>query len=261
MGSVSRMFPRKLLIPGEEIVLELRPHPIALALPAIALVVGTAVAAWITSSVNGVVVLVVWGAWLAMLLIYVVPKTVGWFTSIFVVSSDRVISREGFIAKRSMEIPLEQVNDVRFEQGIFDRMVGAGTLLIQSASTTGTNSFEDIRRPEDVQRTIFHQGELNQSRSRHRAPPAETPAPSRPDPVAPGAPPASPSVTTELERLADLRVRGVLTEAGVPGAEGSHPRSGLTRRRAEAGGVTPGRGPCDHRDDDRPDRPRLLLGA
>ncbi|MEZ0233668.1 MAG: PH domain-containing protein [Actinomycetota bacterium] len=207
------MFPRKLLIPGEEVVLELRPHPVALAAPAIALVVGTAVASWIATKTDGVVVWVVWAAWLALMLGYVVPKVVGWWTSIFVISTDRVISREGFIAKRSMEIPLEQVNDVRFEQGIFDRIVGAGTLLIQSASTTGTNSFDHIRHPEDVQRTIFHQGELNQHRSAHRSVPAPTPAagaPARPDGST--APPASPSVTTELERLADLRARGVLTE-------------------------------------------------
>jgi uncharacterized membrane protein YdbT with pleckstrin-like domain len=207
------MFPRKLLIPGEEVVLELRPHPVALAAPAIALVVGTAVASWIATKTDGVVVWIVWAAWLALMLGYVVPKVVGWWTSIFVISTDRVISREGFIAKRSMEIPLEQVNDVRFEQGIFDRIVGAGTLLIQSASTTGTNSFDHIRHPEDVQRTIFHQGELNQHRSAHRSAPAPAPAagaPARPDGSA--APPASPSVTTELERLADLRARGVLTE-------------------------------------------------
>jgi uncharacterized membrane protein YdbT with pleckstrin-like domain len=138
---------------------------------------------------------------------FVVPRFVAWFTSIFVVSTDRVISREGFIAKRSMEIPLEQVNDVRFEQGIFDRLVGAGTLLIQSASTTGTNRFEDIRHPEDVQRTIFHQGELNQARGAHRGAPSPADAPVRPD-----GPPASPSVTTELERLADLHARGVLND-------------------------------------------------
>jgi uncharacterized membrane protein YdbT with pleckstrin-like domain len=200
------MFPRKLLIPGEEVVLELRPHPVALALPAVVLIVATAAGAWVAMSFDGVVVWIVWAAWLAAMLGFVVPRFVAWFTSIFVVSTDRVISREGFIAKRSMEIPLEQVNDVRFEQGIFDRLVGAGTLLIQSASTTGTNRFEDIRHPEDVQRTIFHQGELNQHRGPHRmAPPAD--APSRPD-----EPPASPSVTTELERLADLHARGVLND-------------------------------------------------
>jgi uncharacterized membrane protein YdbT with pleckstrin-like domain len=208
------MFPRKLLIPGEEVVLELRPHPVALAAPALAALVGTGAAVWVLNRFDGVVVWVVWAAWLALMLGFVVPKVVAWWTSIFVVSSDRVISREGFIAKRSMEIPLEQVNDVRFEQGIFDRIVGAGTLLIQSASTTGTNSFEDIRHPEDVQRTIFHQGELNQQRSNQRtAPDPGSSAPARPDAAAGGSPPLSPSVTTELERLADLRARGVLTEA------------------------------------------------
>jgi membrane protein YdbS with pleckstrin-like domain len=207
------MFPRKLLIPGEEVVLELRPHPVALAAPALALVVGTGAAVWVLNRFDGVTVWVVWAAWLALMLGFVVPKLVAWWTSIFVVSSDRVISREGFIAKRSMEIPLEQVNDVRFEQGIFDRIVGAGTLLIQSASTSGTNSFEDIRHPEDVQRTIFHQGELNQQRTGQRSvPDPVTPAPARPDAAAGGTPPLSPSVTTELERLAELRARGVLTE-------------------------------------------------
>ncbi|HEY7763008.1 MAG TPA: hypothetical protein VIC52_08340, partial [Actinomycetota bacterium] len=103
------MFPRKLLIPGEEVVLELRPHPVALAMPAAVLVVATAAAAWIATKVDGVVVWIVWAAWLAAVLGFVVPRFVAWFTSIFVVSTDRVISREGFIAKRSMEIPLEQV--------------------------------------------------------------------------------------------------------------------------------------------------------
>jgi uncharacterized membrane protein YdbT with pleckstrin-like domain len=210
------MFPRKLLIPGEEVVLELRPHPVALGAPALAFLVGTGVATWAVAKTDGVVVWVVWAAWLALMLGYVVPKLVAWFTSIFVISTDRVISREGFIAKRSMEIPLEQVNDVRFEQGIFDRLVGAGTLLIQSASTSGTNTFDDIRHPEDVQRTIFHQGELNQQRSAHRAQGAAQAAPPAAAPVRPdggaASPPLSPSVTTELERLADLRSRGVLTE-------------------------------------------------
>jgi uncharacterized membrane protein YdbT with pleckstrin-like domain len=208
------MFPRKLLIPGEDVVLELRPHPVALALPALALVVGSAVAIWISTKVDGVVVWIVWAGWLALILGFVLPKAIAWYTSIFVVSTDRVISREGFIAKRSMEIPLEQVNDVRFEQGIFDRIVGAGTLLIQSASTTGTNAFDHIRRPEDVQRTIFHQGELNQQRSGRRHVSSAPAAPVRPDGPAPGASPGptSPSVTTELERLAELRARGVLTE-------------------------------------------------
>jgi uncharacterized membrane protein YdbT with pleckstrin-like domain len=212
------MFPRKLLIPGEDVVVELRPHPVALAGPVLAMLVATLAEWWVAARFDGLIVWIAWAAWIALMLGFVIPKLVAWWTSIFVISTDRVISREGFIAKRSMEIPLEQVNDVRFEQGIFDRIVGAGTLLIQSASTGGTNSFDDIRRPEEVQRTIFHQGELNQQRAGRRSMSAhDADAPTRPDgPATPPSPvassPASPSVTTELERLADLRARGILTE-------------------------------------------------
>ena len=110
-----------------------------------------------------------------------------------------MIHREGFIAKRTMEIPLEAINDVRFQQSVFERMVGAGDLVIQSASEFGRNVFANIRHPESVQRTIYEQGERNKERMYQSNA-------SRPSP-------AAPSVTTELERLAGLRDRGVLTEA------------------------------------------------
>jgi hypothetical protein len=76
-------------------------------------------------------------------------------------------------------------------------MVGAGTLLISSASETGTNSFKEIRHPEEVQKTIYQEGELNKKRMYQGDHAAA----------------AAPSTTVELERLAKLRADGVLTEA------------------------------------------------
>jgi membrane protein YdbS with pleckstrin-like domain len=194
--SVPRMaFPRRLLVDGEELVLDLRPHPVALLLPAIVTVLTVGVGIWLLTLVSGVVSWIVLGAILLILLVYPVRRLTDWLTSHFVVTSDRVIHRRGWIAKSSMEIPLEAINDVRFSQGVIERMLGAGTLVIQSASESGRQDFSHIRKPEDVQRTIYHQGELNQSRMFRGA----------------GAG-ASPSATTELERLADLRAKGVLTE-------------------------------------------------
>jgi uncharacterized membrane protein YdbT with pleckstrin-like domain len=194
-------FPRRLLIPGEELVLDLRPHPIALAKPIVATLVGFVAATWLAAETD-FADWVWWVLFLALLVLYVVPRLIAWLTSNFAVTSDRVIHRQGFIAKRSMEIPLEAINDVRFEQGILDRMVGAGTLVIASASEFGRNSFDDIRHPEDVQKVIYEQGEQNKKRMYQgdRAEPAPPP------------PPASPSTMTELERLAKLRADGVLTE-------------------------------------------------
>jgi uncharacterized membrane protein YdbT with pleckstrin-like domain len=205
-------FPRKLLIPGEQLILELRPHFVAVLLPTISAVAATALAGWALTKVDGFAQTLVWVAWLVFMVIYPVRRYVWWLTSNFVVTSSRVIHREGFIAKRSMEIPLDKINDVRFEQGIFDRIVGAGTLVIQSASESGRNEFRFIRHPEEVQRTIYQQSEKDQSQTIRTAVTA-TPAPPPAPQAAPATPPAAPSSVTELERLADLRARGVLTES------------------------------------------------
>jgi membrane protein YdbS with pleckstrin-like domain len=205
-------FPRRLLIENEELVLELRPHWIAIVVPAIVTIL--VVAGWIfalgyapddgTSRS-----IVVWGAsaiGVFLLIAFPVRKFIAWATSYFVVTSDRVIHREGWIAKRSMEIPLEAINDVRFHQGVFERLIGAGDLIISSASEFGRQVFGDIRNPEEVQKAISHQGELNKERmyrggGRGSAAPAQATMP-----------PASASTTGELERLAELRNKGVLTE-------------------------------------------------
>ena len=188
-------FPRRLLIEGEELVMDLRPHPVALALPALATIVIVGIGIWLVTISDGVWVWVALAAMVLALLAYPVRRLTDWLTSHFVVTSDRIIHRQGLIAKSSMEIPLEAINDVRFEQGVFDRLVGAGTLVVQSASEAGREEFAHIRKPEDVQKTIYHQGELNQTRMRG------------------GSGASAPSPTTELERLADLRAKGVLTEA------------------------------------------------
>jgi uncharacterized membrane protein YdbT with pleckstrin-like domain len=195
-------FPRRLLIPGEQLVLDLRPHPIALALPVLFTVALTALVSWLGSWIGGPAW--VWAViWIIGMLVYPVPKVIAWLTSNFVVTSDRVIHRQGFIAKRSMEIPLEAINDVRFDQGIVDRVVGAGTLVISSASEFGRNSFDDIRHPEQVQKVIYEQGETNKKRM-YQGDDAHQ--------QATRASQGAPSTTTELERLAKLRDDGVLTE-------------------------------------------------
>jgi uncharacterized membrane protein YdbT with pleckstrin-like domain len=188
-------FPRRLLIEGEELILDRRPHWVALLGPALVAVVGLALAWWLSTLMDSAAWLP-WVVYVVLLLVYPVPKVVSWLTSNFAVTSDRVIHREGFIAKRSMEIPLEAINDVRFQQGIFERIIGAGTLVIHSASEAGRQEFADVRDPEMVQKTIYHQGELNQQRMRGTG----------------AVVPQAPSMTTELQRLADLRERGVLTE-------------------------------------------------
>jgi uncharacterized membrane protein YdbT with pleckstrin-like domain len=202
-------FPRRLLIDGEELVLDLRPHWVALVGPiavTILVIVGWILAFLYAPEDGSGRSAVIWASLAIGLLIliwYPLRAFVAWVTSNFAVTSDRIIHREGFLAKHTMEIPLEAINDIRFQQSLFERMVGAGDLVIQSASEFGRNVFANVRNPEHVQRTIYEQGERNKERMYQSRAPGPSPSPS----------PASPSVTTELERLAELRNKGVLTES------------------------------------------------
>jgi uncharacterized membrane protein YdbT with pleckstrin-like domain len=199
-GSVRAVaFPKRLLSEGEELVMDLRPHWIALVRPlaeaVVILVVMGLLLAWMPGSWPAVVRwLVVLGA-LVLLVWWPVRRIVAWATSHFVVTSDRVIHRSGWFAKRSMEIPLENISDVRFNQTVFERMIGAGDLTLESPGTFGQEKFSDIRNPEHVQKTIY---EVNEENRRRMA-------------VAPPAHPAS--VADELAKLDGLRDDGVISEA------------------------------------------------
>ncbi len=189
-------FPRRLLAESEDLVLDLRPHWIALVWPlaeialdaaGVGLILAYMPQAWPT-----------WVRWLvvavgaALITLSAVPKIVAWATSHFVVTTDRVIHRSGWFAKRSMEIPLENISDVRFSQGVFERMIGAGDLVLESAGEFGQETFTNIRRPEVVQKTIYEMNEANLRRMQ--------------------APSVPPSLADELAKLDRLRGEGVISD-------------------------------------------------
>ena len=100
------------------------------------------------------------------------------------------------LAKTGIEIPLERINTVFFNQSIFERMLGAGDLAIESGGETGKQTFSDIRRPSLVQNEIYRQMEANNTRmygGRHRAGSREAAAPA---PTASRSPTRSTSSTT-----------------------------------------------------------------
>lgn len=189
-------FPRRLLTEGEEIVLDLRPHWISLVKPVFWTVV--------IGSLTGLIYVKIGGKtdtkqvlqWIMIGLAFVVwiplaaAPAIRWRFTLFVLTNERVITRSGVIAKHSKEVPLETINDVTFRQGILERMIGAGDLIIESAGESGQNRFTDIRKPEAVQLEVYRQAEGRKGLGR----------------------PGGPSLADELAKLADLRDKNVLTE-------------------------------------------------
>lgn len=77
-----------------------------------------------------------------------------WRSTHFVITSDKVMFREGLVARAGMNIPLSRVNSVRFEHDLNDRLFGCGTLIIESASDEPLE-FDDIPAVEDVHTLLY----------------------------------------------------------------------------------------------------------
>jgi uncharacterized membrane protein YdbT with pleckstrin-like domain len=151
-------FPKRNLNANETIALDMHPHWWYFAEPASALVLvivlGILQAAKGPEGDTGDVIRLVLIGLLIVTALWVVGRYLKWITTNFVMTSQRLIFRQGVIAKSGIEIPLERVNNVNFNQSIFERLLGAGDLLIESGGEDGQQRFTDIRNPSKVQNLL-----------------------------------------------------------------------------------------------------------
>jgi membrane protein YdbS with pleckstrin-like domain len=203
-------FPKNLLNPNEEVAVDLNPHWLYFFEPVVT-VIGLVILALfvqfqldgsvedtlVTVLVIGVIAAAVWAG----------IRYLKWSTTSFVVTDDRVIFRHGIFAKAGVQIPLERINNVNFHQTFIERMVGAGDLLIESGGESGQSRFTDVRHPDQIQKLIHAQIDLNEEGGRRQpAPPGQSDLPPPP-------PPAAVDVAGQLERLEGLLQRGSITRA------------------------------------------------
>ena len=90
-------------------------------------------------------------------LLFFASRYIRWSRTEFVITSERLIFQTGLIARNGSQMPLEKVNTVDFHQTVFERIIGAGDLVIESGSEAGVESFSNIRRPLQVQQEINRQ--------------------------------------------------------------------------------------------------------
>lgn len=202
-------YPRRLLNEGEEVALDIHPHWWFLAgrvatLIVVVLLGGVALGLSAPSWADDI-----WLVALALALLWLFVRYLRWTTTSLVVTSDRIILRDGILSRRGREIPLEHLNDISFHQSLFERMIGAGSLLFESAGRDSGEQVPCIPKPAEVQNEVYRR--MNSARDR-------TPVDFhwQPGPAAAAAASAQPaanvSVADELERLDALRRRGVLTD-------------------------------------------------
>jgi uncharacterized membrane protein YdbT with pleckstrin-like domain len=194
-------FPQDYLHPNEELVLDLKPHWFRLVPSSAALAAALIVGVVVWANVDNQAVSIAVGVLILAALGWFGASYASWTSTHFVVTSDRLIHREGIVSRSGVEIPLDRINTVFSSQSLFERMIGAGDLTIESAGAEGRQEFHDIRKPTQVQNEIYVAKEADENRKYDRI--AQS--------AAGTSAPAGPSIPEQIDQLDSLRQRGVIS--------------------------------------------------
>ncbi len=81
-------------------------------------------------------------------------QSLKWYRTHFVLTSQRVIFQSGVIARKRVEISLHKINVVNFHQSVFERLINAGDIIIETGAEEGVETFIDVCDPQNVQAYI-----------------------------------------------------------------------------------------------------------
>ena len=97
---------------------------------------------------------------------WVVWPYLRWWNEIYVVTTRRLVLREGVFNRSGHDMPLSRLNDVSFTHSLWQRMLGCGTLVVESAGERGQIRLDDVPRVELVQRTLYRLADQNRPAAR-----------------------------------------------------------------------------------------------
>jgi membrane protein YdbS with pleckstrin-like domain len=141
-------FPEKLLSEGEVVILHTRTHWKALVWPTIILLLAAAAAGYVMSVGS------MWFTWPTVIVaaivlgLFVLRPFLRWLSSTDTLTNRRLITRSGIINRTGRDIPLRKINDVTINRGLLDRMLGCGTITVESAGERGQIVLYDVPEAE-----------------------------------------------------------------------------------------------------------------
>ncbi len=167
-------YPDKLLASDEKVVKHLHPHWLTLVIPIFVLVVTVAAAAfgiwqipdgssqiWLRLAVLVVAV--------AIVLTFTVVPMLRWGTTHYVITSHRVMFRFGILHRHGKDVAFPRITDVAYSQSLWDRIVGAGRLTIESAGEGPAAVLGNVPNSDEVQQLINHLVEEDSDRRSREA--------------------------------------------------------------------------------------------
>lgn len=153
-------YPEKVLADDEEVVEQLHPHWITL-VPATLWLVVIAAAAGVGSyfapdggTANKATLIAITVIAVLLFLWLTAAPWIRWRTTHYVFTTHRVLIRRGVFTHTGRDIALQRISDVGFQRSLWDRLVGAGTLTIESAGEHGEEALKNIPHSDETQQLV-----------------------------------------------------------------------------------------------------------
>jgi membrane protein YdbS with pleckstrin-like domain len=184
-------FTKKQLLPGENLIVLARQHPLILSKPVFinVMVLALLIALWVYSQQPWLLILYV------VPLLYLLWKIMSWRRKEYILTDRRVVLQEGVLSISSFDASLDKINNVYHNQNFLGRLLNYGDVGLETASEAGTTTFELLSQPVSFKNSIVRQRELY-----------------RMDFASAGRP-LPPSIPQLLAELASLRDRNIITES------------------------------------------------
>ncbi len=152
-------YPEKVLADDEKVVEHLHPHwitlvPATLWFIAICAVSGVGIAFLPTGSAHTVLLIILLVVAIGLACWLTFAPWIRWRSTHYVFTTHRVLIRRGVLRHVGRDISLQRINDVGFSQSLWDRLVKAGTLTIESAGEQGQETLTNIPRSNDAQQLL-----------------------------------------------------------------------------------------------------------
>ena len=161
-------YPTSLLAPGEVITKQMRPHWRALTMPIIVFILTAFGWFWLFSFINFEPLRwIIAGVGVFVFLFYVAIPSARWYSSEYVFTDRRVITRRGVVAKKGKDVPLAKINNISFDQSVLGRILNYGDLVIDSANSDGPVTISDVPNVEVIQRNLYTSIENDNIRRRN----------------------------------------------------------------------------------------------
>lgn len=181
----------------EKIILKTKPHWFTIVVPFLIMLIGSIIGFAIGS--YGILIPLV-------LVCYFIYKIIQRNNNIWVVTNLRVIDEYGVFSNNTKESPLDKINNVSYRQSFWGKIFGYGNVQIQTAAEIGSTTYFAVENPKELKDTIT---QMQEDYKQYQINKQTTELASA---IVAGQQNNKTDVAAELEKLYELKQKGILTE-------------------------------------------------